>query len=251
MKIYKKSWEEFLDWFKEATEAAWAALPDVSVQDTYKKSRVLGPVWQKETRWLGGFSEDEITAVEQKYSLTFPADYRQFLAKLGAPDRPMFGPSWQEGQLVGVEIPSFYNWLTEDDEAIRAALQWPLEGLLIDVEDNDLWLDGWGAKPDNEVETAEHLAQLVADAPPLIPIFGHRYLLDYPNNGRNPVLSVYQSDIIVYGTNLQSYLLREMASLLNLPMEKDNLEMVEIYYAKNVAAIPFWGDIVLYEGDGG
>lgn len=35
-----------------------------------------------------------------------------------------------------------------------------------------------------------------------MPIYGHRYLPTVPSMGGNPVLSVYQTDIIYYGNDL-------------------------------------------------
>jgi hypothetical protein len=236
-------WVEFLLWFKQRTETAWSNITPLDF-DPSRKGKILGRSWQKDTRWIGGYSEDEITAVEQKWAIKFPADYRRFLALLGSPDRNMIGTGWQDDQIVQVESPSFYNWQTETEEIINA-LNWPLEGLGFDVEHNAFWLDSWGAKPDTEDGRFQVVQQLVSQAPALIPIIGHRYLVDYPINGANPVLSVYQSDIIVYGTNLRTFLLRETADLLDIPMEKDSLAMVEDYYKKYVSAVPFWGEIML------
>ncbi len=45
----------------------------------------------------------------------------------------------------------------------------------------------------------------VAAAPTLIPLIGHRFLPSEPNEAGNPVFSVYQTDIIYYGANLEHY----------------------------------------------
>lgn len=45
----------------------------------------------------------------------------------------------------------------------------------------------------------------VRGAPVLIPVHGHRYLPAEPCEGGNPVFSIYQWDIIVYGRDLESY----------------------------------------------
>jgi hypothetical protein len=42
--------------------------------------------------------------------------------------------------------------------------------------------------------------------PVLIPVFSHRYLLASPCEANNPIFSVYQTDIIIYGNNLPDYL---------------------------------------------
>jgi hypothetical protein len=38
--------------------------------------------------------------------------------------------------------------------------------------------------------------------PPLVPLYGHRYLPTVPSYTGNPVLSVMQTDIIYYGNDL-------------------------------------------------
>ena len=49
----------------------------------------------------------------------------------------------------------------------------------------------------------------MGEAPKLIPLFGHRFLPDRPREAGNPVFSVYQTDIIYYGTNLANYFANE------------------------------------------
>ena len=85
----------------------------------------------------------------------------------------------------------------------------------------------------------------MATAPMLIPITGHRYLLANSLEAGNPVLSVYGSDIICYGSNLRNLLLLEFSSLLSL----DRAEVTESANAgitqENISAIPFWGELML------
>jgi len=45
--------------------------------------------------------------------------------------------------------------------------------------------------------------------PRLVPVLGHRYLTVYPCSSNNPVFSIWQTDIIYYGTNLGAYLTNE------------------------------------------
>lgn len=47
----------------------------------------------------------------------------------------MFG---EDDALEPVTRSSFYNWRT-DEASIRDAMSWPYDGLLFDVEQNDLW----------------------------------------------------------------------------------------------------------------
>jgi hypothetical protein len=108
--------------------------------------------------------------------------------------------------MKAVERPGFYHWL-RDEAAIRDAFQWPIEGLAFDVENNVLWPESWGLRPENANDRRARVAELVAKAPPLLPITGHRYVV-----AAEPtiVLSVYQSDIIIYGRDMRAFLLAQV-----------------------------------------
>ncbi len=53
------------------------------------------------------------------------------------------------------------------------------------------------------------IAEKVRDAPALIPIYEHRGIPNEPADAGNPVFSIVQTDIIVYGNDLADYLQRE------------------------------------------
>jgi hypothetical protein len=89
---------------------------------------------------------------------------------------------------------------------LRDWLDQPRQGVLFDVEHNAFWLDEWGPRP-TSLEGALRVAdELVAAAPQLIPIYNHRMMPDEPHLSGNPVFSVHQTDIIVYGADLPNYL---------------------------------------------
>lgn len=137
--------------------------------------------------WTAGYTAAELDDAQARFALRFPPD----LVALLRARRPLRG----------------YDW-TGPEDPIRRALAWPLAGLLFDVE-NGLWRPEWGERPADAGERAECVTALVAAAPPLIPILGHRYLPAEPLEAGNPVLSVYQSDIIYYGRDLEDYFARE------------------------------------------
>ena len=233
--------ESFLPWLRDRTEAAWANYETAELAD-FKRRGVGGTDWQKGTRWLGGFDPSEIEKFQKRWGLLFPPDYRRFLEILGAPDRPLFSAAFTDGdELTGDHVPSFLNWMS-DEEAIEDALRWPYEGLEFDLEHNDLWLESWGPKPKRLAARKKVLAELVESAPPLIPIMGHRYLLGEPVAPGNPVLSVYQSDIIVYGSTLRSYLLADLGPVLGLTTEE--AEAAQDSVAADISNVPFWGEIM-------
>lgn len=164
--------------------------------------------------WTDGYSQDELDDAQAKYGLTFPPDLLALLLER----RPAQG----------------YDWRSDEDQ-IRAMLKWPLEGLLFDVENNDLWWPEWGLRPGTQETRAEVVAAVVASAPKLIPLISHRYLPAEPNEAGNPVFSVYQSDVIYYGTDLVDYFDREFGDP-NRPLP---------HPAKR---IPFWSDLVERNG---
>src|SRR5215831_2789409 len=154
----------FLDWLRARTERAWSTWPEPSLRTWPHDTG--GNDWLRGTRWLGGLTDVQINAIERKYSLHFPSEYRVFLRKLHAPDRPMFMAYFEGNSLVEGQEPSFYNWLS-DDQAIARALDWPLEGLLFAFEHNNFWFDEWGPRPTNVNEGQRRIAQLVHAAPRL------------------------------------------------------------------------------------
>ncbi len=234
----------FLDWFRRRTEEAWARYQPRD----FMAGRVGGLDWQGGIRWSTGPSDAEINQVESWWAVRFPPDYRLFLRHLHTMDRAMVGARFVDAtQMIPTKGPSFYTWLT-DTSALREAFEWPLEGLLFDLRHNDLWLPGWGARAATLSEGEARIRELVAAAPRLIPIYGHRYILGEPHTSGNPVLSVYQSDIIVYGQNLRSYLLVEFAAILgispaqNLDEEQTGTSAVE--------DVPFWGEFLAWNNEG-
>lgn len=213
--------DTFLTWFRQRTEQAWSG-------------------GSPQRRWLPGLSEEEIASIEQTWHVQFPPDYRLFLRRLHAVGEVVAGAAQGRKQLMPMRKSAVvYNWLLDTKE-LRTAFAWPLEGLAFDLEHNDLWLPAWGERPQTADARRERLEQAVAAAPKLIPITGHRYLLGEPCQAGNPVLSVYQADIIIYGADLRHYLLVEFADLLGIaPHETMQQSRVASPW---LGDIPFWGE---------
>ena len=133
-----------------------------------------------------------------------------------------------------------HAWLAlPDRESDSRLLAWPLEGMLFDIEHNDFWLPEWGERPADEGARHEIAAAAVRAAPPLIPLYSHRYLPADPHEAGNPVLSVYQTDIIYYGANLEHYLANEF------DRPRGDSGWLD---APTIRHIRFWSDII--EGAG-
>lgn len=138
-----------------------------------------------------GLSDDELAAIEERFGLRFPPDLRALLA---------------DGLPVGARFP---DWRRDAEDELRSLLDAPVDGVLFDVERNGAWLLSWGERPADAAHALAIARERLADAPPLIPVYSHRYLPSEPERAGNPVLSVHQSDIIVYGDDLASYLAKE------------------------------------------
>ncbi|HEU4533470.1 MAG TPA: hypothetical protein VFS00_05105, partial [Polyangiaceae bacterium] len=227
----------FLTWFREVTERAWAECETPTLEG-YRRAGVGGGGFQRGTRWAGGLSEAQVEAVERARSLRFPPDYRLFLRTLHATTPPQVGAGFVDGDRLELyPRAGFYDWLREDDE-IRAAEREVVDGLLFDVEHSDLWLPTWGPRPDAAEGREVRLRELVDAAPRLVPVFGHRFLVAEPCRAGNPVLSVHQSDIIVYGRDLRTYLLVEF----DLP--SGDGAVPQTGDPDDFRDIPFWGELV-------
>lgn len=142
---------------------------------------------------------------------------------------------------------SFYNWATGPD-SLREAFNWPIEGLEFDAQ-NNVWESSWGPKPTTLGEQTGQLRAMVASAPKLIPVYGHRYLLGEPCAAGNPVLSVYQSDIIVYAADVRDYLLVDFMHLLGLSAQQEGEVTRSVQKHLNETyeghtRIPFWGELL-------
>jgi hypothetical protein len=233
--------EAFLRWFRERTEETWQKYQTRTFEE-FVASRVGGRDWQQGTRWLGGLSEQEIATIEQQYHLRFPPDYRLFLQVLHSVDRPLVGARYADDKtMIPITAPSFYNWQT-DTETIQRAYEWLVEGLFFDVQQNDLWPQSWGARPTTPEAQEARVRELVNAAPKLIPVFIHRYLLAEPCEAGNPVLSIYQSDMIIYGDDLHSYFLAEFGDLAGVGRFGSSQRMPGRW--ETYQAIPFWGEFL-------
>lgn len=143
-----------------------------------------------------GLSDEEVLQVEAKFSFYFPPDLKLFL-QTALPSSKRF-VNWRRG------LKSKY-----ESNKIKSRINWPLEGMLFDIQHSSFWLERWGTEPDNYDDKIAIAKLHYETYPKLIPIYSHRYLPSQPNEAGNPVFSVYQMDIIYYGCDLATYLANE------------------------------------------
>lgn len=142
-------------------------------------------------RFAAGLNTQQVQAVEAMHGFSFPPDLRSFL---------------EHALPVGKRFP---DWRKPGSSFIRDRLTWPADSMCFDIEHDAFWLPAWGLKPASLKAAQATARRAVSEAPPLIPIFAHRYIPAVPAKTGNPIFSVYQTDIIYYGLDLASYLLAE------------------------------------------
>ena len=221
--------EDFLAWLHEASEAGWRKMEDPDITN----ERLFWPRWHHGTHWTGGLTADTITDIERRYDTHFPPPHRLFLQILHSTTPWQYAPDYSRDRTRPVlhERPGFYNWL-QDEEPIRTATQHVLDGLLSNTFDQQYWHHSWGPCPRPMDQRRARMAELIAAAPPLIPIFGHRFVVDH---GPLPVLSIMGTDVVVYGHDLRDYLLHELRNVLDIEY---------LTPRGDVPHIPFWNHLL-------
>lgn len=158
-----------------------------------------------------GLTEAEIAAIEDEFGFHFAADHRAFLAA-GVP----YGRGWPD-------------WRGSDRAALRERFAAPVEGVLFDVAENDFWYEGWGFRPGPADQAVVVARRYLLTVPRMVPLYSHRYLP--AGLSGHPVLSILQTDIVPYGSDLADWLHREFG--LGSPAAEQRR-----------ATVPFWRDLV-------
>jgi hypothetical protein len=163
-----------------------------------------------------GLTNEEILAIEEGFQIQFPPDLKALL-QIALPVSEKF-PNWRK---------AIINRSNSEIETIKKDIEWPLDGLLFDIEHNDVWFEQWGVRPQRLEEKIAIVKHHFKGYPILIPVYGHRYIPSSPRLIGNPIFSVWQTDIIYYGVDLCHYLKNEFEKI-----SKPNKEPRDI---------PFWG----------
>ncbi len=201
--------QDFLTRFRTASQAHWALHKPRSLAKQ-AACGVGGHDWVPGTTWVP-FTEAEIATFEARLGHPFPPEYRVFLETLGTLDRPQIGFGFEGDTMVQGDWHPFVDW--RDPVAVSAQQDGVLNSILFDVG-HDIWYDSWGPMPEGKADQKAHVTALFRAAPPLLPVFGHRYLLAVDTPAPLPVLSIHQTDVIVWAGSLQDAIMQDLGSLL-------------------------------------
>jgi hypothetical protein len=161
-----------------------------------------------------GLSEQELSAIEARFGISFNPARRALLAAA----LPV-GQDWMD-------------WRHGLADVLRGRLEWPADGIVFDVHHNGFWPRSWGPRPATPAFAERVARQHLERVPVLIPIYSHRYMPAAPASGGSPVFSVYQADVIVYGDNLLDYVAHEFGAGPLAPTPEDQQ-----------LKIPFWSSL--------
>jgi hypothetical protein len=161
-----------------------------------------------------GLTDDEMARIEDEFGFEFADDHRSFLCS-GLP----IGESWP-------------NWRAAPRRSLQQRLQLPVEGILFAVEWREFWGAGWGVRPPRMKDALRSANYHLARVPQLVPVHSNRYLPAGRGTYGHPVLSVYQTDVICYGTNLLAYIECEFGHV-----EPDPPPL-------STSTVRFWSDLI-------
>jgi hypothetical protein len=154
----------------------------------------------------------------------------------------------------------FHDW--EDDEAIFYRLNAPYKWILEDVLKKTFWLDSWGEKPEEKENRIQIFEKWYNAAPKLIPILGHRYVVNAPLFDSFPIVSSLGTDTIVYAWDMLHYLKMDIAFTHPSFLKKEKVydeylkqyinvltDEMENFYNYNGAQfqykmISYWGELI-------
>jgi len=121
---------------------------------------------------------------------------------------------FEVGMLLIMGVPDDDRWVRWEDNPQKVWDDWTetvRSGVQFDVEHNAFWLAEWGPKPKALADQRDRVAEHVAVAPPLFPLYGHRAIplstpTGYPSSMGNPVLSIVQTDVIRFGNDVGAWM---------------------------------------------
>jgi hypothetical protein len=75
-----------------------------------------------------------------------------------------------------------------ESETLQSTVDWPVDGILFDVENNDYWCQDWGMPPADVGASVRVACEQLARVPKVVPLFSHRCVPTVPHEPGNPVL---------------------------------------------------------------
>ncbi|OZM70460.1 hypothetical protein CFN78_25195 [Amycolatopsis antarctica] len=179
-----------------------------------------------------GLTDSEFERVEREHGFTFADDHRAFLAA----GLPLNGSVPEKDERIRTYDRPWPEWRGGDPEELRERLRRPVDGVLFDVEHNGTWHDTWGERPPGLQEALATARRALVRVPAMIPVYGHRFLPALRGTSGHPVLSIWQTDIVYYGTDLADYVHQEFVG-------RSGADRADVAWDPR-RVVPFWRDFL-------
>lgn len=201
--------ETFFVWLKKASEQYWEKI---------ELNRIIyGFQIQKGTKWLPGLGDSDIKEYERIMRFTFPEVYKLFLKQMNGTDKSTINIYGECGEPYQYGV-GFYSY-PRDLEKVKAKIGWILDAFKIAPENIDQ-----------------------RQIPHIMPIVEHRFLVMDRCKG-NPVLSMYEDDVILYASSLPQLLVTEIfreMDLMKLVASNKKIEKQFLRALPSKFKVKFW-----------
>jgi hypothetical protein len=162
--------------------------------------------------FASGLDDEQITQISEAFEVQVPPEL-ELLLRAGVPT----SPKWA-------------RWTDGAQSVLESTREWIDRAFAFDIEHGQYWHPLLGVRPPDLGDAISQALEVVRSAPPLIPIYSHRFITTH--EGTRAVLSVWQAvDSIFYGNDLADYLAREFG--VSRPRWAESAE----------PAVPVWEDL--------
>ena len=148
-----------------------------------------------------GLTQSELEKIYEIYEIKFPLSLKSFLTTA----LPVSDGFYDWRDLSSENIMKIKNTMQHFYKFVKSA---SFEEY---IPNSTYSLDQW-YKISRE-QRVEVVVELYKNAPKIIPVYSHRFMLEINHDNDQPILSIHYDDIVYYGRNLQEYLLHEFCSV--------------------------------------
>lgn len=159
--------------------------------------KAISELRQIGVEFASGLSSQQLSSIEARIGVLFPPDLKLLLSE-GVPIATR----------EGVKFP---DWHEDPERVMNDAQSFVDDLLLFDIVEGGYWSDSlFGPRPSGDKTAQKAAISVVHKLPPLMPVFGHRYIASSPSQPGNPVFSYHgPNETIYYGFDLADYLSKE------------------------------------------
>jgi hypothetical protein len=227
----------FLRFFRSETERRWRA--STRPHGTSGLAAPL-PRWLRDATWSPPLAERAIAALEARWGIAYSQDVRRFLGIVNAQRRRRsFISEDEDGTRRVSKLYVIYDQL-RDVETIATARERLSERIDARIARGDVWFDAWGVRPAAAAARRRRAAAAFAEAPQLIPMALHMFVVSGADLRTTPVFGVHPYDLQLWckAATWEAYLVDEFADFLGSGIKRFAPTIARA--SRREPRIPFW-----------